>query len=271
MFQTINPPRFLREFVKYFWIMKNKDDQVIRIQSLSDCSTGIIVQHNNGKSSFVKDGERLPTAFVYGPYTIPSVTISDQAITLTGLVFKYQALPLLFKTSSCEFTDRMISLNEFSKKDVVNRVLDTAHPATWIETLVDFLMERVDLCKTHEPDSIIRSSIDIIHSLNTDSSNLTVDSLVKLSGLSKHQFERRFLTATGILPKFYLRVYRLRKAIELLEKGNFQNLTEVAYSMNYSDQSHFIKDIKNLTGSTPKQLSNLVSRYGRVEHFMIPQ
>lgn len=31
-----------------------------------------------------------------------------------------------------------------------------------------------------------------------------------------------------------------------------QNLTKIAYSSNYYDQSHFIKDFREFTGITPK-------------------
>lgn len=255
--------------VQYFWIMVNNGAQSFKVRSFCDCSAGIIVQHYNGRSSFIKDGERLLPAFVYGPYTVPSVTFSDQTVALTGVVFKQQALPLLFKTYSHEFTDRMVSLEEFSNQSTVQRFLDSADPENWKDRLIHFLVARINLNKNFVFDPVIQSAMDAIHSPNTKLLCLTVDNLVKLSGLSKHQLEKRFLRAIGVPPKYYLRIFRLRKAIKMIEKGNFHNLTELAYSMNYYDQSHFIRDIKALTCATPKELSRFVSQYGRIEHFML--
>jgi AraC-like DNA-binding protein len=47
---------------------------------------------------------------------------------------------------------------------------------------------------------------------------------------------------------------RFREAMQLIEANQFERLSDVAYDLNYVDQSHFIKDIKAFSGYTPKHL-----------------
>ena len=44
-----------------------------------------------------------------------------------------------------------------------------------------------------------------------------------------------------------------------MKAGKFDRLSDVAYDLNYVDQSHFIKDTKALSGYTPKQLVTKVA------------
>ena len=39
-----------------------------------------------------------------------------------------------------------------------------------------------------------------------------------------------------------------------MQTGRYERLTDVAHSLNFYDQSHFIRDIKAFSGITPKSL-----------------
>ena len=63
--------------------------------------------------------------------------------------------------------------------------------------------------------------------------------------------ERLFLSQFGISPKRLTRIIRLRRLLSLLQRGNFKNLADPAYICGYADQSHMIKDFKEMTGVLP--------------------
>ena len=65
----------------------------------------------------------------------------------------------------------------------------------------------------------------------------------------------------GISPFSYIRVRRFNEALRLMQTGQYDTLTEVAYALNFHDQSHFIRDIKTFTGITPKSLSQKVNDF----------
>lgn len=66
--------------------------------------------------------------------------------------------------------------------------------------------------------------------------------------------ERHFMEEIGISPKEMLQIFRINKAIRMLAKEPNANLAGLSYLSGYFDQSHFIKDIKRITGFTPGQL-----------------
>jgi AraC-like DNA-binding protein len=69
-------------------------------------------------------------------------------------------------------------------------------------------------------------------------------------GLSPRQLERLFLERVGVSPKRYARLRRFERAVRLAQKG--QPLGEVACASGYSDQAHFIRDFRSLTGEAPR-------------------
>ena len=88
--------------------------------------------------------------------------------------------------------------------------------------------------------------------------SIRVPQLLKRLHVSERHFERRFARAIGVPPHQYIRILRFRAALHLMKAGQFDRLSDVAYDLNYVDQSHFIKDTKALSGYTPKQLAAMV-------------
>jgi AraC-like DNA-binding protein len=46
-----------------------------------------------------------------------------------------------------------------------------------------------------------------------------------------------------------------------MKTRQYDTLTDVAYALNFHDQSHFIREIKTFTGVTPKNLSQKVDDF----------
>lgn len=69
--------------------------------------------------------------------------------------------------------------------------------------------------------------------------------------ISQRQLEREFKNKVGISPKRYLRITRMNEVHRLLEANEQLNFTEIAYRSGYTDQAHFIKDFKKITGERP--------------------
>lgn len=74
-------------------------------------------------------------------------------------------------------------------------------------------------------------------------------------GISIRQLERRVTNLVGLSPKVFSRTVRLQRILATLCNGYPHRLTDLAYQNGYSDQSHFIRDIKVMTGRTPGYFS----------------
>lgn len=71
------------------------------------------------------------------------------------------------------------------------------------------------------------------------------------------------MKTVGVTPQFYIRVRRFNEAIRLMDTGKFEKLSEIAYALNFYDQSHFIRDFKQFSGITPRGIYQKVEQFFR--------
>jgi len=82
-----------------------------------------------------------------------------------------------------------------------------------------------------------------------------VEILAELTHHSVRSLQRMFKTYVGLSPKWLIRKYRLHHALDLLEKQQL-SLAELAAGLDYSDQSHLIRDFNEFLNITPKQYAS---------------
>ncbi|WP_250287164.1 MULTISPECIES: helix-turn-helix domain-containing protein [unclassified Frankia] len=71
------------------------------------------------------------------------------------------------------------------------------------------------------------------------------------TGWGRRQLENRFREQIGLSPKAAARVLRLRRALRLLATGTAP--VQIAATCGFSDQAHFAREFKAMTGSTPRR------------------
>jgi transcriptional regulator GlxA family with amidase domain len=110
--------------------------------------------------------------------------------------------------------------------------------------------------KMHE-DEIVKEAQDYIES-NTQK-KISIKQLASRFAVSRRQFDRRFIEATGNTPFEYLQRVKVEVAKKLLETGR-KTVSEVMYEVGYSDASAFRKVFKEITSLSPVEYRN---RYNR--------
>ena len=172
------------------------------------------------------------------------------------MIFKPHALQTLLGINASLLSDGWAELHEFSAQDLNSQLLEANNEQERITLLTSFLLARFKQAKTR--DTLIEESLRFIH---TNIGSIHVKYLLEYLHLSERQFERRFTQTVGISPHLYIRVKRFNEAIRLIKTRQFERLTDVAHALNFSDQSHFIRDIKAFSGITPKSLSQKVDDF----------
>jgi AraC-like DNA-binding protein len=120
-----------------------------------------------------------------------------------------------------------------------------------IAVIESFLYKKLAIAKTGY--SLLAEAIRKIW---IEDGNISTACLSKSVFIGERQLQRLFKSAVGVSPKLYSRIIRFRSAYEQAQSGKSQGWTDVAYSLGYVDQAHFVKDFKSFAGVTPTVLFN---------------
>ncbi len=85
-----------------------------------------------------------------------------------------------------------------------------------------------------------------------DDSDLNVNLLCTISGISSKQVYRKIKQLTGMSPVEYIRSIRIKKAAMLLAQKKF-TIAEVMYMVGFSNHSYFSKCFQAEFGKTPRE------------------
>ena len=89
-------------------------------------------------------------------------------------------------------------------------------------------------------------------------SDFNVTSLQEIIGIGGKQLYRKIKVMTGKTPVEYIRGIRLRKAAMMLKEGKF-SVSEVMYSVGFSNSSYFSKCFSKEYGMTPTEFMKVKS------------
>jgi AraC-like DNA-binding protein len=98
--------------------------------------------------------------------------------------------------------------------------------------------------------SLIRNAVEIIENCAGETDVAALSAQIHVS--DRH-LRQQFSDFIGCSPKEFIRLVKLKQAVFQM-RNTADSLTNIAYENNYFDQSHFIHEIKNITGLSPKEL-----------------
>jgi AraC-like DNA-binding protein len=105
---------------------------------------------------------------------------------------------------------------------------------------------------TEKDEDFLTCLLDYIDSSWCDS-NLKIDDLTRPLGYSKSQMYRKMIALTGKSPQAFIKEYRLREALTLLNRQQV-NISEVAYQCGFTSPSYFSKCFRNMYGCSPSDI-----------------
>jgi len=79
---------------------------------------------------------------------------------------------------------------------------------------------------------------------------IDLDFLARLVNLSSSRLRHLFKDQTGLSFATYIRLLRLRRAKEMLE-NTFLNVKEIMFTIGIKDESHFVRNFKEMYGLPP--------------------
>ncbi|MCF0060539.1 helix-turn-helix domain-containing protein [Dyadobacter chenwenxiniae] len=247
-YQVFPAPHVLSKYVRYFWSIDYQEStdfsKIIKI--FADRYPRLIFQDLDGHRKIqTANGECLPATFLTGIATADTNYIVNGKYAHLGISFYPQALKLFFNVDAFELTNQMPDLINFCPADLPLRLQDGRNHQERIAILNHFLIQKLQ--RYGNEDHLVNDCV-----FDQDVSDEWLVSLwLKKYRISERHLERKFKASVGVSPKTFLRITRFEKALDMIKRAQFHNLSDIAYDLNYADHSHFIKEFKSFSGFTP--------------------
>jgi len=178
----------------------------------------------------------------------PVTLSSSENISMIGIDFSPLLASKIFKCPLNELTNEIYSLNDLLgsyPSDLQNRLNQEDSLKRKIEMLQDFLAYKIS--SNNHNDTIIEFAVSYIYQ---HKGNININQLCKKLGYSKRYLDIKFLEKIGVSPKLFASITRFQYLYKTLLQSTKSGKDLNFYDF-YFDQSHFIKDFKRFTGSTP--------------------
>jgi hypothetical protein len=219
---------------------------MLNLQVMADRYPRIVIQCLNGKNALHSaEYNCLYAASLKGITSKPALFQMEPTYAHLAVSFFSHGIKALFGIDGHETIDAVIDLKHFFPHDLLEKIIDAEETRSRILLLEAALLRRLQVSKAI--DSSVLNFLQLCPSTHYGRQ------LAKY-GISERQFERKFLQSVGFTPSYYKRVVRFERALYRIQHGEYRTLSNLAYELGYSDQSHFNREFKQLSGLTPLML-----------------
>lgn len=250
-YQIIPPPDILKDYVRHFWTLDIfiPGNAGASFSSYVDDSQGMSFQLDCNQSVLFHKDALLPVAMLHGLNTVPSVVRYKKSFSSFGLVFYPHVVKEIFGIDACHFTDKHISIEDHIERFLAEQIVTAKNTKERIDIITAYLVRKIN--STSKPERSVRLLVQYI---NCNAEMVTVRNLASQWHINERQIERLFKEQVGVTPRHLIKVAKFQKALNLLSGNNSKSLTQIAYHLQYADQSHFIHHVRQLCGLSPKEL-----------------
>jgi AraC-like DNA-binding protein len=148
-----------------------------------------------------------------------------------------------------ELNDKVVSAKEIFGTEVIKlreEILIAENPQAKFNLVSNWLEERYDN-KKNAPEHLL-AFIERLQKEPVSNLKKVIDSYPA----TQKQLIVHFKKYVGLTPKYFHRILRFNEILKKLNENEKISWTDVAYSCDYSDQSHFIKEFFLFSGFNPK-------------------
>lgn len=178
-----------------------------------------------------------------------------------GVMLAPAAGYILAGVSVDEYTDRSVDLTEILGDDaraLVYRVrtvmaVDPHSARSHHAAMEAYATALRRFLPVDDEGEVINRLVDLVES---NGEILRVAQLCRELGMTERTLQRLVHRRLGLTPKWLIQRRRLQEAAELLRNKQI-TAAEVATTLGYADQAHFIRDFSTVTAMTPGQFAAL--------------
>ena len=224
------PDHSISHFVHSFWMLENETGKDIPSTILPNGMVDLALMK-------MKAGNW--EMFLRGIDTEPSQVVIEKDTKIFTIGLKLLAVEYLLGDSI---------------KDVLNEGRNFTNDSlqfeeTDLDSFENFCNKATQKIKTIFPENIDNRKKKLFELIYSSNGSMPVKELAEQAFWSSRQINRYFNEQFGISPKAYCNILRLGASFKHISEG------KLFPEQNFTDQNHFIKEIKKFAGVTPKELS----------------
>jgi AraC-like DNA-binding protein len=224
------PDNSISHFVHSFWMVENKSGKDIPSTVLPNGMMDMsLMKMNSGNWEMV----------VRGIDTMPSQVTIEAGTRLFAIGFKLLAVEYLFGDSIKDVLNEEKNISndfwQFEESDMKS-----------LKNFCEKATRKINTISTGSIDNRKKKLFELIYS---SQGSMTVKELSEKVYWSSRQINRYFNQQFGISLKAYCNILRFGASFKNISEG------KLFPEQNFTDQNHFIKEIKKYAGVTPKALS----------------
>ncbi|WP_332367737.1 helix-turn-helix domain-containing protein [Spirosoma telluris] len=229
-YKIIKPDKSFADFIESFWLLKNNSD--------------------NDKDVVILPDGRIDLFFSQS-------AIEPFHITLSGLETHPDQATLAAKTIMFAISFKLLA-TEYIFQDTVSNLVDNAKylpvdfwhfNANDLQDFDHFYQKASQKIQSLLPTAIDNKKQKLFDLIYSSNGALTVQELSEKVAWSSRQINRYFNQQFGISLKAYCTILRFRASFSHIKEG------KLFPQQDFADQSHFIKEVKKLSGYLLKNLN----------------
>lgn len=254
------PAESLRQFIKCYWIFECNEDVLSEdIITHNGCLNivftvdGSIIEHGINYTKVV------PKNFIF-PISSTPVKFSYGHLRCAGVCLQPWANHTFFKTSIIRKEHCTIDVGQYFDRQIVS-IIDRLNFSQITDINNDTISIMDEFCQ-----SLIKiqrladdSFKDIVHKIIETNGDVSIDAICDALSLTKRGVELKFQKNVGTSPKFFLQKIRFHNFLRTALARQDVDLTQLALSTGYYDQSHLIRTSRKFTGLPPSRLLPLIN------------
>lgn len=182
----------------------------------------------------------------------------DKGRDIFGIRFMPGFMPAGINVVLKDLIERRLVLDDILEdRTIVTRV---AKENDFYQRIRVFIEEYTKLeNKRERPFGKLELVMAVKNLVYTSEGQIKISEISEKTGYSDRYIDKVFIEIMGFSPKTFCKIIQFQKAIELLNYGEPEKMTQAAVDLGYYDQPKFIRDFKEYAGITPNKYLKLIN------------
>lgn len=229
-YRIVKPEPQHSDFVERFWMLKNNSETDKEIVVIPDGRIDVF---------FTYSATEAYRVVLVGIETEPTNHTFETSTVIFGVSLKLLAIEYLLQISIADLRNNL-------------QLLPSNFWDITIEDLTDFdaFCEKVSIKIAERINpNVNERKRHLFELIYTSNGSMTVKELSERSRWSSRQMNRYFNQQFGISLKSFCNILRFKASFPQIKEGKLYP------ELNFSDQAHFTREVKKLSGVVPKELA----------------